>query len=493
VLAALGLSACPIYGSIGYWAQVSAGATGEPSGSGSSTTSTTGTGGGGATSTSGTGGTGGATDECPPSALGTSAPIWSQGYGGPSGAAATSVAVDAAGDIVVVGSYQGAIDFGCGPLASSGGSELFVAKLSASGTCVWSEGFGGSMVLVTSVALDAAGDVFVTGSFEGVIDFGGDPLTSVGAGNVFVAKLYPNGGPAWSEGFGDGQSQGASIAVDSMGNVLVIGNFHGSIDFGGTTPGIDGGANDGFFVAKLDPTGAPTWSKSFPNVGAASIAVDASGNAIVSGEFTGSFDLGGCTLTSTAPNSGFVAKLDPSGGCTWNKVLGTALATGVAVDAGGNVVITGAFNGSVNLGGSTFTSTPGMANMFMAKLDYSSGAHMWSQGFPGGEADPQGVAVDSSGDLFVTGAFTGSVNLGGPVALTSAGGNDILLVSFDAGGNYRWAKQFGNAQDQDGTGVAVDPSCHVVIVGAFEGTVGFGGNPLMSAGNSGAFVAEFAR
>ena len=483
VLAALGLSACPIYGSLGYWEQVGAGATSGAAGSGGAGSTST------SMSTASTTGTGGAED-CSPSSLGTGAPGWSQGYGGPSGA--TSVAIDAAGDLVVVGDYQDPIDFGCGPLTNSGSLDMFVAKLSPTGACMWSQGFGGSMAQVTSMTLDAAGDVFVAGSFQGSIDFGATTLTSAGMGNMFVVKLDPSGAPTWSKGFGNGQSQVASVAVDAEGNVVMIGNFQGSLDFGGNTTVLEAGTGYALFVAKLDPTGNPIWSKGFANVGAASVAVDAMGDAVVTGEFTDSFDFGGCTLTTTAPNNGFVAKLDPSGACAWNKVLGTALATAVAVDADGKVIVTGAFTGSMNLGGSTFTSTPGMANMFVAELD-PGGTHLWSKGFPGGEASPLSVAVDASGDVFVTGALAGTVDFGGPTPLTSTGGNDVLLASFDPSGNYRWANRFGNQQDQAGSGVAVDTSCHVVIVGDFQGTVDFGGNPLVSTGGSDTFVATFDR
>jgi len=502
VLAALGLSACPIYGSLGYWEQVGAGSTGGPSGSGGATsttvnsTSTTTGGAGGA----GTGGTdGGAT--CMP--VGSGSTVWSHGYGEPGDqsalAAAYAVAVDAGGNVVVAGNFLGSVDFGCGKLTSGAAmSSGFVAKLDPGGVCLWSENLIGS-IGVASVAVDASGNVLVTGTFEGSIKLGGSTLTA-GAGleDLFVAKLDPSGTPVWGASalVTGGDSHGTGIAVDTTGNVIVIGYFSGSIAFAGTTLTSAGGGSA--FVAKLDLSGTPMWGKSFGTMGSTDgdgIAVDASGSIVITGTFGPSIDFGCGTLTTAQEYNPFVAKLSPTGACSWSRAFtgATAVGTSIAVDPSANVVVTGylAADGPIDLGGPKPVAPPGGAGMFVAKFA-PNGTYGWGNVFgTSGATDGDGVAVDGEGGVFVVGYLNGSVNFGGST-LTSVDGENLVLASFEADGSYRWAKRFGTPLEEYVVGIAVDPSSHVLIAGAFANSVDFGCGPFVSAGED-AFVAEFVR
>jgi len=104
--------------------------------------------------------------------------------------------------------------------------------------------------------------VVITGYIWGTVDFGGGPLTSAGGFDIFIAKFDTNGQHLWSQCFGDGSNQDAyGIAIDGSGNVIVTGWFQGTVDFGGgalTSAGLDD-----IFVAKFDPNGNHVWSQSF--------------------------------------------------------------------------------------------------------------------------------------------------------------------------------------------------------------------------------------
>lgn len=116
--------------------------------------------------------------------------------------------------------------------------------------------------------------------------------------------------------------------------------------------------------------------------------------------------------------------------------------------------------------------------------------HQWSQHF--GDADEQSansVAVDGSGNVFVTGYFSGTADFGGG-PLTSAGG-DIFVAAFGASGSHLWSRRFGDADFQEGQEVATDGSGNVVVTGYFSGTADFGGGPLTSTGSEDIFVAKF--
>jgi hypothetical protein len=208
------------------------------------------------------------------------------------------------------------MSFGGDVLTSAGSGDVFVAKLDVGGAHLWSKRFGDAdQQDASSLTVDFAGNVVLTGEFAGTVDFGGAPLTSTGGFDLFVAKLDGAGGHLWSKRFGDGDDQGGtpSIAVDGSGNVFAAGTFHGALNFGGG-PLASAGGEDAY-LAKMDGNGAHLWSKRFGDVSdgqvATCLAADASGNVIVGGYFSGTVDFGGGSVVSAGGNDAFVAKFSP--------------------------------------------------------------------------------------------------------------------------------------------------------------------------------------
>ena len=179
--------------------------------------------------------------------------LWSKRFGGTSFDFGTSVAVDSAGNVLVTGEFNGTADFGGGGLTSAGNTDIFVAKYDAAGNHLWSKRFGGTNYdYGYSVAVDSAGKVLVTGYFSGTADFGGGGLTSAGQFDIFVAKYDAAANHLWSKRFGEaGSDAGNSVAVDSGGNVLVTGSFEDTVDFGGG--GLTSAGFADIFVAKFSP------------------------------------------------------------------------------------------------------------------------------------------------------------------------------------------------------------------------------------------------
>jgi hypothetical protein len=361
------------------------------------------------------------------------------------------------------------------------------------GDPLWGKRFGdaGSQG-AWSIATDPKGNVLVTGYVSGAIDFGSGPLISAGGGDIFVAKLDPSGAPVWSRRFGDGAAQaGLSIVADSAANVFVTGYLNGAVDFGNGAL-TSAGNSDGFLV-KLDADGTTLWSQIFGGTSydaGQSLAVDSNGNVVVTGYFSGTIDLGGGPLSSAGGTDVFLAKLDPDGKHIWSKRFGDAMFQGgqsVAVGGAGDVFVTGNFKGTIDFGGDVLASAGGK-DAFVAKLD-AAGNHVWSKRF--GDAATQygqGIAVDGAGNVFVVGDFNGTVSFGGPV-LSSGAAAELFVAKLDASGNYLWSKRFGDA-DTSGAGVAVDLVGNVLVAGRFEGTIDFGGGPLASLGVGDVFVAK---
>jgi hypothetical protein len=360
---------------------------------------------------------------------------WSTRYGDMSIQSVESIAVDNDQNVVLSGEFLDMIDFGGGSLKTGGGQDVFVAKFGPSDFHVWSKRFGDSSdQFCSSTAVDKSGNILVTGRNEGTIDFGGSALKNptvgqAGGGSIFVAKLDPMGTHLWSQEFGDGANQeGTSIIADAQGNIVLLAQGNGTVNFGGAPLASNGGD---VFVAKFDAMGKHMWSHAFGDSAiqyADRLAVDGMGNVFILAEGSGSIDFGGGTLTAAGGSDVFIAKFDPAGKHIWSRRFGYpggfAAGAGLALDATSNVFLTGGFSGQIDFGGGLLTSA-GKTDVFAVKLN-AKGKHLWSRRF-GDANDQKATGATFAGGLFITGQFTGSIDFGtGP--LSTAGGNDVFVV-----------------------------------------------------------------
>ena len=345
------------------------------------------------------------------------------------------VTTDTAGNIIISGYMTATSDFGCGPLTAPGtGDAALLMKRGPTGNCIWSKALGDT-AHINGVVTDAAGNVYVTGFFFNTIDLGGGPLVA-GSEDVFVAKYNAAGVYQWGKQAGDAAFQEpGGIAIDGAGNIYMTGLFYSKIGFGGITLNTAGTMD--VYLVKLTSAGTQVWIKNFGDASA-------------------------------------------------------QRAYGIASDTAGNIAITGMYQGSINFGGATFTST-GLNDTFVAKFN-SAGTHLWSKG-TGDSMDQAGyaVTVDEVGNTYATGYYFGSMNFGSTAAtqLTSLGGSDGYLAKFDSAGNLTWSKNLGGAGNQLGMSVSVDWSGSVAVAAMLFGSADFGGGLLTSLGNSDAVVAKY--
>ncbi len=240
-----------------------------------------------------------------------------------------SIAVDASGNVYTTGEFYGTADFDPGAgtfdLTPVGNSDIFISKLDALGNFVWARSIGGldSFDKGFSTAVDASGNVYTTGKFEGNVDF--DPgvgtftLSSAGSADIFISKLDAAGNLVWAKAMGGAyHDRGFSIAVDTSGNVYTTGRFEGTADFdpGVGTFTLTSAGDFDIFISKLDATGNLVWAKAMGGTSGDagySIAVDASGQVYTTGYFNGTADfdpgVGTFTLTSAGYRDIFVYKI----------------------------------------------------------------------------------------------------------------------------------------------------------------------------------------
>jgi len=368
--------------------------------------------------------------------------LWAKRFGGAGDDQALALAVDrSSGDVVVTGYFSSTVPFGSVTYVSLGGRDIFLAKLSgATGNISWSKQIGGQWGVDAEdigygVAIDPRnGDVVLTGQLSGWIDVGfGWVITTSSSSDTLLARLSSSGTYQWAKTFvANGVDRGMAVAVDGSGNILLAGTVAGMIDLGGGSLPLGGWSPD-TYVAKLTSAGAHIWSVGFGNdayTAVSGIAVDASGNVAITGFFSQTINFGNGNLTAIN-TSGYVVKLAAANGTAlWSRAfVGSANASGnaVAFDGSGNVVVTGNFYMNCNFGGSTFSSPTSIHDGFVAEYAASNGAHRWSQRF-GGTGDDRGfaVAVDANGNTIVTGT-TGGGDFSG-VTLPTAGSNDIFLM-----------------------------------------------------------------
>jgi len=435
---------------------------------------------------------------------------WAKGFCGTSYNYGQAVAVEHnTRNIVFAGAFGGITDFGGGLLTSAGGMDMVLAKYSPTGAHLWSKRFGSTgNEMPVGTALDASGNIFVTGSFSGTADFGGGPMTSAGVNDIFLAKYSSTGQFQWVKQFGGaGDDQATAIAIDRSGNVVLAGAFsskcdqtnfvtYGGISFGGSTfCSGTGGLN--LFVAKFSGAdGSHLWSRDFSTQGQSQgkgVAVDGNGDVFVVGSVQGSMDFGNGRLYTMAALGAFAAKLSgATGSVIWSKLFGGQTSNyndqgvAVAIDSVGNIFFTGSFaSRSIDFGCGPLSNSSYDDSVFLAKLSGSDGSCMWaraSTSTSGSYADPLAVAVDASDNVEVAGVFKGNVTFAG-TTLTTTCSREILVAKYSGSGSFQWVNHFGGSTTSDlanSHAIATDGSGNIIVTGQFLGTVNFGGTILTS-------------
>lgn len=413
-----------------------------------------------------------------------------------------AVAADGTGQTYVTGHFRLDVDFGTTTLTSAGEHDAFLAKFNANGLPLWATRIGGiGDEFGYDVAVDAAGNAYVTGYFQASITLGSYTLTSGGVSSGFVAQFSPQGVCNWAYPVAVAGGGCASVAVEAGGDVVVSGNYFGRpVQFGSTTLQPIG-SSETCFVARLSPAGIWRWAVSSGHRNGR-VTLDATGNVYVAGCFGNSFIFGNTTLTCRGLQDGFVGKLDPSGNWRWVQIAGGPgydYASGIGVDYAGNVWVAGGFGQPEATFGAFSVPNRGAGSFdaFVAKLD-PNGTYLWATSAGSTDGDlATDLAVDDDGSAYVTGMYQdygpgvafGSILL--PNLNRRFGQSYVARLSPD--GNFEWVSttsldNFG----EFGNGIALDHRGGVYAAGYYGG-VGIGFGPTTLVGNPGAYTGYLAK
>jgi hypothetical protein len=399
----------------------------------------------------------------------------------------TAIATDSAGNAYVAGVTRSA-NFPTAAASqgtAAGNGDAFVAKFSPAGKLVYSTYLGGSgQDNATAIAVDSAGDAYVAG-FTSSPDF---PVKNAmqrsrkGSVNAFVAKLDASGSLIYSTYLGGSLSDMASgIAVDSGGNAYV-GGVAMSADFpvAGAAQSKLGGESNAF-IAKLSPDGSrlvySTYLGGTDSDGASGIAIDSAGEAYITG-VTSSRNFPTVNAVRPAHGGGFfdafVAKLNASGSqfiySTYLGGTGEDRGLRIAADGAGNAYVVGDTDSAdfpvIN---PIQAANGGGSDAFVTKLSPTGSSIVYSTYLGGSGLDgATGIAVDSSGFVYVTG-FTGSSDfpVSSPVQQASGGGafDAFVLVLDPPGLSTILSSYLGGSGIDSGFGIAADSNAGLYCMG----------------------------
>jgi len=265
-----------------------------------------------------------------------------------------------------------------------GNTDVFLVKYSSSGSIVWAKGFGGGDYdQGNATAVDNSGNVYITGFYGSTsIDFGGGPLTNYGSWDIFVAKYDASGSYVWSKkGGGAGIDKGNSLAIDGNDNIYVAGDFNSAkAAFGLDTATNNNGAEYDPFLVKYNSSGVEQW--------------------VVSG------------------SGSYIDKC-----------------SGVTVDDNNDIYITGTFESTTVVFGSTTLTNVNPGNgsdIYVAKYN-NTGAAVWAKSIGGNDLDDsRGITSDPSGNIYLIGSYWSSSLTFGTTTLTNPGGGfDIWIAKIN--------------------------------------------------------------
>ncbi len=372
-------------------------------------------------------------------------------------------------------------------------STLWVALSLFSTTCyaqnyAWAKGEGGlGNDAANSIAVDDAGNSYMTGNIAGMAEFSGTNYTGKGIYDVFIAKYNSSGDVLWVKtAGGDGNDQG-NIIKYLNGYLYIAGSFDDTAFFESTAL-ISKGDGDAF-IAKYDNNGNLVWARSAGGSGSdyiSSLDLDDQGNILVAGQYENAmvFDTTHLSTTNLFSES-FIAKYDNGGNLLWaksTKGTSTNLLTGIANGHNGNIYVTGFFGSNFKIDNQSLNSSTPSYDIVLAKLDQGGNALWMKRAGSIAEDAAEAVTADNNGNAIITGYFARTAYFDSN-SVTYWDYNDVFVARYDGDGNNLWVHAGKGPRLDVGFAITTDNNNNIFLTGMFDSACDFDGHTVNSADN----------
>jgi PKD repeat protein len=441
---------------------------------------------------------------------------WAKTWGGVSWDIAYSVDIGPLGEIYISGFFVDIVDFDPDPDKSDEHTgnpywDCYLSKFSPDGAFQWARtwGGGGGYNDASRVAVDSSGNAYVSGQFNGLVDFNPDPdinesRDSGSDTDVFICKFDTNRNFMWVCAWDINTSwEGYLMSrngfdIDSFGNSYFFNYFIQTVDFDpGPGEELHDTSEGHLFLSKFNPMGNFEWVQIFdvhPSNICYSICTDPLNNIYITGCFSyiDDFDPGPNTdeRTPVGSTDAFLSKFDNQGNYEWVRTwggFGTDLGQGITASSS-NVWVVGTCDGIID-----FNPDPDIIDEqgvegsvyspFISMFD-SNGIYQWAKAWgspeePGPTYDID-VSIDNSGNAYATGIFAGAMDFNPDPDIedlrTSNGWCDMFLCKYNFTGDYQWARTWGGVGEyawSAGNGVATNQTGFTYVTGLYYNTIDF--------------------
>jgi hypothetical protein len=435
--------------------------------------------------------------------------VWSLSAGGESSKAhGDDVVADAAGNVYLIGDFGGELALGEAVLEGIGGSDGLVAKLDPDGNLLWALGVTGSKhQFLDAGAVTPDGGIVVVGDYDSPqATIGGFELNNAEAGtsdepspDALVARISPTGDVMWAKALGGPYTDRADdVAVDSTGNIVVVGEYRGAkAAFGGEAlgqPCVEAGnlwAPNEIFVAKFSPEGEHIWSMRMGGCDSDygdAVAIGPDDSIYVGGDFgEDGMHAGSIKVKGAGGKDAYVVRLSPAGEVDWIQSIGgkgSDYVNSLAVGPAGDVVVAGDFGSSIlTVGGKEYEKVGANSDSYVARLS-PSGETDWVKMLGGLEDDTvSAVHTDADGNIYATGDLESLViDFGGGELAAREKDNhcplreDLFAVKLSPTGEHLWSVRYGSTWEDWGKSSFVDSAGNLYLTGeSHNHALDFGG------------------
>jgi hypothetical protein len=417
---------------------------------------------------------------------------------------------DSQGNIVICGSIYQVSQFGNILVEPEGEGDIFIAKISKTGTWIWAVTAGTAMYYdeCRGVTVDSQDNVYGTGYFRGSVNFGNVTVNTTGF-DGWMARVNNTGHFDWAKKFGGFDVDvGWDLAADKWDNLFVTGYYQNYTDFEGTELSAEGySENSRFFIAYYNITDANwTWAKDSSGAGLSvpfQLVVDkVTNHAYVAGYNTGSESWSGrFTSNPASVYAGFLIKYNDTGYLEWGRSIAGGSCFGGACGVYFNNIVLHPTNGVVVAGnflqdyklGQTWHQGQGSWDIIVAWY-LQNGTRQWVYDAGGAEDDRiQSLAVNGKGQVLFGGWHYDDMLYGTDImtkATNSTQRSDFFIAQIDNDSDFLWAMSVGGGDNDTAGALLVESDGTIIAGGDFSGTVWFGSIPR-SATDQDIFVWKF--